>query len=209
MTTASASRRRAAKPKTVPDSGSSHWASSMMEQRTLGSPVGQQGQHTEADEIAIRRRSRDQPEGRTQRVALRWRQPVDRVWEALQDSVQRGPPDRGLLFYSHDGGRDHPSPLGQVGHRPQQGCLSDTHLTPQHEGGTVPALGVVEKRTERRELVYPVDERHMDPTMPSRSSERNRGRILERAGRLWLVEARWLGTMSRSARSDAPAGSPR
>ena len=102
------------------------------EQRALGRGLGQQAEHGQPDQEAVRRRTGAQAEGRAERILLRRGNVVEPVQQRRAQLVQAG---EGQLRLRLDACRpDHPA-AGRLAHQVlQQRRLADPGLPADHQG---------------------------------------------------------------------------
>ena len=120
-------RRRVVEPLRVVDDA---------DQRLLLGDLGEQRQRCQADQEAVGRGARAQPEHRRQRIALRTGQPVEVIEHRHAELMQ---PAVGQLHLRLDARRRRDVPaLDPIGHVAQQGALADAGLT-AHDNDAAPA----------------------------------------------------------------------
>ena len=172
----SASSRRATNASACAEAWSSHWASSITQsERALLGRLGQQAQHRERHQEAIRRDRRLQAERHLQRVPLRRRQvrPARRAAARTADAVRRTrAPSRPAR--PRRARRDTRTRL--LGDVLEQRGLADPRLAAQHQHRALPHADALQQPFQRGALVAAVaHHRDRNPTGSSRRSMRPGG----------------------------------
>jgi hypothetical protein len=115
--------------------------------------LGEQAQHTEPDQEAIRRLSGTEPERRPERIALRIRQVTEPVEQRRAQLMQAGERQLHLMLHA---GRAHDAacrcPREQV---VEQGGLADARLSPEHQHAALASPHTLQEPLQRLALAAP------------------------------------------------------
>ena len=158
----SASSRRATNVSACSEASSSHWASSTThDERSLLGDVGQQAQHRQPDEEAIRRVAGAQPERRAQRVALRAGKRVELLEQRRAQLMQ--PRERDLHLGLDAAGAHDPAPRRALCDVAQKGRLADAGFPVQDQRAALAAARRVQQPVERVAFASTAQQRRRTP----------------------------------------------
>lgn len=131
------------------------------DQRLAGCRLGQQAQYGQAQLEAVGRRSRPQPECRSQGVVLRSGQVLQCGQERRTDLVQHS--EGQLRLRLHTGGPHHAEADRGRSHVVEQRGLADTRLAENHKSATSTGLDGILPAVEQRTFSTPTQENRGTP----------------------------------------------